>query len=102
MISRLAAAISVGFVLSQPPPVAAQGSAAGIWVGEATVPSQNLTIRFDIRPTDSGIGVVMDIPESKLIGFPAPKASLDNNRLHVEVPPGWGLAMFRDIGLLPE
>lgn len=102
MISRLAAAIVVGFVLSQTPPAKAELSATGTWVGEATVPGQNLKIRFDISPTDSGIAVVMDIPESKLIRFPAPKASLDSNCLLVEVPPGWGLAMFRDIGLLPE
>ena len=93
---------AVGLVLGTSPPVTAQATVSGVWVGQAVMPGQNLTLRFDISPADSGIAVVMDMLESKLIRFPAPKASFENNRLHVEVPPGWGLAMFRDIGLAPE
>jgi pimeloyl-ACP methyl ester carboxylesterase len=55
-----------------------------------------------VTPTDTGIAVVMDIPESKLIRFPAPEARFAGGELVVAVPPGWGLAMFRDLGLSPE
>jgi pimeloyl-ACP methyl ester carboxylesterase len=94
--------IAVGLVSGMSLPVTAQTTVSGVWVGEVVMPGQNFTLRFDIAPADSGIAVVMDVPESKLIRFPAPKASFENNRLHVEVPPGWGLAMFRDIGLAPD
>ena len=94
--------VAVGLMFGTSLPVSAQTTVYGVWVGQAPIPGQNLALRFDISPADSGIAVVMDVPESKLIRFPAPKASFENSRLHVEVPPGWGLAMFRDIGLAPE
>jgi hypothetical protein len=40
--------------------------------------------------------------EARLPDFPLPKFSIGGARVTVEVPPGWGLAMFRDIGLKPE
>jgi pimeloyl-ACP methyl ester carboxylesterase len=93
--------VAVGLVSTTSPLVSAQTTVVGVWVGQAVMPSQNLTLRFDITSADSGIAVVMDVAESKLIRFPAPNATFENNRLHVEIPPGWGLAMFRDIGLAP-
>jgi len=101
MKSKLPIAIVVAWAVSQTAFANAQHGPYGTWFGEATIPGQSLSIRFEISPADSGVTVVMDIPESKLIRFPAPSASFEKGRLNVQVPPGWGLAMFRDIGLAP-
>jgi pimeloyl-ACP methyl ester carboxylesterase len=89
-------------VLAAPASARAQSAIAGQWEGTAALPGGDLTVRFDVTPTDSGIAAVMDIPESKLIRFPVPEARFVNGELVLAVPPGWGLAMFRDIGLAPE
>src|SRR5262245_28784315 len=102
MNQRLLGLAAIALVLGTAQEANAQRSVTGVWVGEASLAGGNLTLRFDVSPTDSGIGVVMDIPESKLIRFPAPRGSFRDDSLHVEVPAGWGLAMFRDIGLAPE
>jgi pimeloyl-ACP methyl ester carboxylesterase len=102
MVATRIGLLTFGLWIGAVPSVQAQGRITGAWVGQARIPGQSVTIRFDISTADSAVAVIMDIPESKLIRFPAPRASYSNNRLHVEVPPGWGLAMFRDIGLLPE
>jgi pimeloyl-ACP methyl ester carboxylesterase len=94
--------LAVGCWLTTVSAATAQHGIAGTWAGQAPVPGQSITLRLDVTRADSGIDVVMDIAESKLIRFPAPRADFSHNQLRVEVPPGWGLAMFRDIGLAPE
>jgi hypothetical protein len=89
-------------VLAAPTSARVPAAITGQWEGTAALPGGDLTIRFEVTPTDSGIAAVMDIPESKLIRFPVPEARFVDGEVVIAVPPGWGLAMFRDIGLAPE
>jgi hypothetical protein len=68
----------------------------------AHIPGGDFQFTVDIARQDTGIVAVMDIPESKLIRFRAPEAHFVDGHVQVSVPPGWGLAMFRDIGLAPQ
>lgn len=77
----------------------AQVTARGAWVGTVPIPGRSLELRLDVAGADSAPSAVMDIPESKLIRFPVPSVRRIGDRLQISVPPKWGLAMFRDIGL---
>jgi pimeloyl-ACP methyl ester carboxylesterase len=85
--------------------VAAAGSAraqhdvTGSWYGVVPLRGGEVTLRVDLAQSDSGIAAIMDVVESRLIRFPVPEAKLEHGELRLRVPPGWGLAMFRDIGL---
>lgn len=80
----------------------AQQNVIGTWYGVVPLPGGDFSLRVDLTRSDSGVAGVMSIRESKLIGFPVPDARFANGKLRLSVPKGWGLAMFRDIGLAEE
>jgi pimeloyl-ACP methyl ester carboxylesterase len=89
-------------VLATPGFLPAQQDVVGSWYGTAALRGGNISLRVDLTRSDSGISGVMDIVESKLIRFPVPDARFERGMLRLSVPKGWGLAMFRDIGLKDE
>src|SRR5262252_6233358 len=100
LLCRVMTCTKVALLL--PAAVRAQTTARGSWSGVATIPGRNLEFRIDIAGPDSAPTAIMDVPESKLIRFPVPSLKLAGDRIELAVPPTWGLAMFRDIGLAPE
>ena len=80
----------------------AQQNVAGTWYGAVSLAGGDFSLRVDLTRSDSGVAAVMSIRESKLIGFPVPDAQFVNRSLRLSVPKGWGLAMFRDIGLAED
>lgn len=97
---RATVALSLAFATNVS--AAAATSVEGRWSGVVDLLDRNLTLVIRIQPTPAGVSAILSIPESKLIQFPAPKASFAEGRLTLEVPPKWGLSMFRDIGLPSE
>ncbi len=98
-LRRLFATAAALFVCAA---VHAQQNVIGTWHGTVPLPGGDFTLRIDLTRLDSGVAGVMSIRESKLIGFPVPDARFVNGSLRLSVPKGWGLAMFRDIGLTEE
>jgi pimeloyl-ACP methyl ester carboxylesterase len=82
--------------------LAAQQEVVGSWYGVSAISRGDFSLRVDIAQSDSGIAAVMDVPESELMRFPVPEAHYIDRSLRLSVPGGWGLAMFRDIGLKKE
>jgi uncharacterized protein len=82
--------------------LAAQQEVVGSWYGVAAIPGGDFSLRVDIARSDSGIAAVMDVSESALMRFPVPEARYLDCSLQLSVPGGWGLAMFRDIGLTKD
>jgi pimeloyl-ACP methyl ester carboxylesterase len=104
MHSRRYPTLMLACSLALPAATAAQTApdVAGTWEGSTPIAgtAPALTLRIDVQATaDGGIAAVMDVPESKLIRFRVPQARYADRHLTFDVPPGWGLAMFRDIGL---
>jgi pimeloyl-ACP methyl ester carboxylesterase len=82
--------------------LAAQQDVVGSWYGVTAIPGGDFSLRVDVARSDSGIAAVMDVSESALMRFPVPEASYKDRLLQLSVPGGWGLAMFRDIGLTKD
>jgi len=100
MRRSLAIAVMAGSFLV--PTLAAQQEVVGSWYGVTAIPGGDFSLRVDIAKSDSGIAAVMDVSESGLMRFPVPEARYRDRSLQLSVPGGWGLAMFRDIGLTKD
>ncbi len=99
---RLHRFFATAAVLFAPVAAHAQQTVIGAWYGTVPLPGGDFTLGVNLTRSDSGVAAVMSIRESKLIGFPVPDARFANGTLRLSVPKGWGLAMFRDIGLTEE
>lgn len=74
----------------------------GHWEGRSVLPTGDIQLKLNLKVEAGALKAVMDIPESQLIDFPVPNVSYNPPKLRLEVPAGWGLAMFNDVGLRPE
>ena len=96
----LAVAVMVGALHASI--LTAQQQVVGSWYGVTAIPGGDFSLRVDIARSDSGIAAVLDVSESALMRFPVPEAGYKEHSLQLSVPGGWGLAMFRDIGLTKD
>jgi pimeloyl-ACP methyl ester carboxylesterase len=73
-----------------------------VWHGIAQVGERSLDVRLTVTRTGTETKALIDLVQARLLDFPLPSFEMDAARVRFEIPPGWGLAMFRDIGLQPE
>jgi hypothetical protein len=73
-----------------------------VWHGAAHVGGRPLDVRLTVTKAGTDTKAVIDLVQARLQDFSLPAFEMQADRVRFEVPPGWGLAMFRDIGLRSE
>src|SRR5215472_14406785 len=80
----------------------AQTLTPGHWEGSFDAPQRHFTLVIEMSNGAAGWSARIHFPEAGLADFQLPKFEVRNQAVTFAIPPGWGLAMFRDIGLRPE
>jgi hypothetical protein len=84
------------------PSAFAQSAAERTWQGTVKVGDRTLDVRLTVHGDGEGAKARLDLMEARLPDFPLPQFSIGARGSRSKFLLGWGLAMFRDIGLKPE